>query len=54
MWLAGQHVSACSTYKQSMKAIVYFIDGVDAVDEHHEEYVRGLIMKYGQKVSFII
>ena len=39
------HVSDCSTYKQNMKAIVYFIDDVDATDEDHEENVRGLIMK---------
>ena len=40
------HMSACSTYKQNMKAINYFLDNVDATDEDHEEYVRGLIMKY--------
>ena len=27
-----------------MKAIGYFLDDVDATDEDHEEYVRGLIM----------
>ena len=41
------HVSTCSAYKQNMKAIGYFLDDVDATDEDHEEYVRGLIMKYG-------
>ena len=35
------HVSACSAYKQNMKAIGYFLDDVDAADEDHEEYVRG-------------
>ena len=30
-----------------MKGIGYFLDDVDATDEYHEEYVRGLIMKYG-------
>ena len=40
------HASACSTYKQNMKAIGHFLDDVDATDEDHEEYVRGLIMKY--------
>ena len=46
------HVSACSTYKQLMKAIGYFLDDVDATDEDHEEYVRGLIMKYGPRCFF--
>ena len=45
-------VSACSTYKQNMKAIGYFLDDVDATDEDHKEYVRGLIMKYGPRCFF--
>ena len=35
------HVSACSAYKQNMKAIGYFLEDADATDEDHEEYVRG-------------
>ena len=31
------HVSACSAYKQNMKAIGYFLEDVDATDEDHEE-----------------
>ena len=46
------HVSSCSAYKQNMKAIGYFLDDVDATDEDHEEYVRGLIMKYGPRCFF--
>ena len=46
------HVSACSACKQNMKAIGYFLDDVDATDEDHEEYVRGLIMKYGPRCFF--
>ena len=46
------HVSACSAYKQNMKAIGHFLDDVDATDEYHEEYVRGLIMKYGPRCFF--
>ena len=42
------HVSACSAYKQNMKAIDYFLEDADATDEDHEEYVRGLIMKCTQ------
>ena len=40
------HVSACSAYKQNMKAIGHFLDDVDATDEDQEEYVRGLIMRH--------
>ena len=29
-----------------MKSIGYFLDEVEATDEDHEEYKRGLIMKY--------
>ena len=46
------HVSACSAYKQNMKAIGYFLEDVDATDEDHEEYVRGLIVKYGPRCFF--
>ena len=46
------HVSACSAYKQNMKAIGYFLDDVDATDEDHEEYVKGLIKKYGPRCFF--
>ena len=46
------HVPACSAYKQMMKALGYFLDDVDATDEDHEEYVRGLIMKYGPRCFF--
>ena len=35
-----------------MKAIIYFIDDVDATDEDHKEYVRELIDKNGPKCSF--
>ena len=33
----AQHVSACSAYKQNMKAIGYFLDDVDATVEDQEE-----------------
>ena len=35
-----------------MKAICYFLDDVDATDENHEEYVRGLILMYGPNCFF--
>ena len=37
-----------------MKTIGYFLDAVDATEEDHEEYVRGLIMKYGPRCFFCI
>ena len=46
------HVFACSAYKQNMKAIGYVLYDVDATDEDHEEFVRGLIMKYGSRRFF--
>ena len=46
------HVSACSAYKQNMKAIGYFLDDVDPTDEDYEECVRGLIKKYGPRCFF--
>ena len=46
------HASGCSTYKQNMKAIGYFLDDVDATDEDHEEYVRVLKTKYGPRCFF--
>ena len=46
------HVSACSAYKQNMKALGYFLDDVDATDEDHEEYARGLIRTYGPRCFF--
>ena len=30
----------------------YFLGDVDATDEDHEEYARGLIVKYGQMCFF--
>ena len=46
------HVSACSAYKQNMKAMGCFLDDLDATDEDQEEYVRGLIMRYGPRCFF--
>ena len=46
------HVSACFAYKQNMKAIRYFLDDVNATNEDHEKYVRGLVMNYGPRCFF--
>ena len=48
----NHHDSACSAFKQNMKAIGHFLDDVVATDEDHEEYARGLIMNYGPKCFF--
>ena len=48
----NHHVSACSAYKQNMQAIGHFLDDVDATDEDHEEYVRGLKMKSEPRCFF--
>ena len=45
------HVSACSAYKQNMKAIGHFLEDVDA-REGSLRYVRGLIVKYGPMCFF--
>ena len=49
------HVSTCSTYEQNMKAIGYFLDGVDATDEDYEEcesnhnavWTKVLLLQFG-------
>ena len=46
------HVSACSTYKQNINLIGYFLDDVDATDEDSEKYVKVLIMKYEPRCFF--
>ena len=45
-------MSACSICKQSMKAMGRFLHKVEATDEDDEEYVRGLMMKYGRSEMF--
>ena len=35
-----------------MKAIDYFLDDVDAIDENHEKYVTGIILKCGPRCFF--
>ena len=52
LWLDEPPCFCLFTYRQNMEAIGYFLDDVDATDEDHEEYVRGLIMKYGPRCFF--
>ena len=46
------HVSACSTYKQGMKAIGFSLEDEDASEVDHEDFMRGVIAKFGPGVSF--
>ena len=46
------HVSACLTYKQDMKAIGYSLEDEDASEVDHEDFMRGLIAKFGPRCFF--
>ena len=46
------HVSACPTYKQGMKAIGFSLEDEDASELDHEDFMRGVIVKYGPRCSF--
>ena len=39
------HVSACPTYKQGMKALVFSLEVEDASEVDHEDFMRGVIAK---------
>ena len=46
------HVSACPTYKQGMKAIGFSLEDEDASEVDHEDFMRGLIAKFGPRCFF--
>ena len=46
------HVSACPTYKQGMKAIGFSLEDEDASELDHEDFMRGLIAKFGPRCFF--
>ena len=46
------HVSACPTYKQSMKAIGFSLEDEDASEVDHEEFLRRVIAKFGPRYLF--
>ena len=48
------HVSACSAYKQKMKAIGYFLDDVDATDEDTKSTLRGSSRSMDRGASSVI
>ena len=46
------HVSACPTYKQGMKAICFSLKDEDATEVDHEDFMRGVIAKFGSRCFF--
>ena len=46
------HVSSCPTYKQGMKAIGFSLEDEDASEVDHEEFMRGVIAKFGPRCFF--
>ena len=46
------HVSACPTYKQGMKAIGFSLEDEDAAEVDHEDFMRGVIAKFGPRCFF--
>ena len=46
------HVSACRTYKQGMKAIGFSLKDEDALEVDHEDFMRGIIAKFGPRCFF--
>ena len=46
------HLSACPTYKQGMKAIGFSLEDKDASEVDHEDFMRGVIAKFGPRRFF--
>ena len=46
------HVSACPTYKQGMKAKGFSLEDEDASEVDHEDFMRGVIAKFGPRCFF--
>ena len=46
------HVSICPTYKQGMKAIGFSLEVEDASEVDHEDFMRGVIAKFGPRCFF--
>ena len=46
------HVSACPSYKQGMKAIGFSLEDEDASEVDHEDFMRGVIAKFGPRCFF--
>ena len=48
------HVSACPTYRQGMKAILFSLEDEDASEVDYEDFMRGVIGNSARGVSFVI
>ena len=46
------HMSACPTYKQGMKAIGFSLADEDTSEVDHEDFMRGVIAKFGPRCFF--
>ena len=46
------HVSACPIYKQGMKATGFSLEDEDASEVDHEDFMRGVIAKFGPRYLF--
>ena len=46
------HVSACPAYKQGMKALGFSLEHEDASELDHEDFMRGVIAKFGPRCFF--
>ena len=46
------HLSACPAYKQGMKAIGFSLEDEDASELDHEDFMRGVIGKFGPRCFF--
>ena len=45
-------MSACPTYKQGMKAIGFSLEDEEASEVDHEDFMRGVIAKFGPRCFF--
>ena len=45
-------MSACPTYKQGMKSIGFSLEDEDASEVDHEDFMRGLVAKFGPMCFF--
>ena len=45
-------MSACPTYKQGMKAMGFSLEEEDASEFDHEDFMRGVIAKFGPRCFF--
>ena len=45
-------MSACPTYKKGIKAIGFSLEDEDASEVDHEDFMRGVIAKFGPRCFF--